>query len=410
MASIEDLPVELIAQMFFFTCQASYAENGRYIDLLRSLLSIGAISSHWRGITLSTPALWKYVDMPRTDWDRPLDSVLSRVQAHFERSGTASLDLSIYFRPKQFPETNRLLWEMISPELQRSRSILMKGLTRELADSIFPFEAPLSNLETLQVFSAAQPRLSEPLTVGEGIAPKLVHLLLSEIRLTHIPIAPITRLTLMHRETMSWSYVLASLEPFPHLEHVILRFGWQDDNPSVQPLTLPNVKSLFVSDSRLSRYLSVPKLEHLGCWLYEGTVDLASLPTLQRLSVQYPARSTLESWESSPSLADLHTLDLTMCWAVDSLLNLLHSRSEGATLSTFPRLNKLRIHRCSFPSRSDVHFRQRLLQVLEIRPQLFIEIDGNSLPTLTPVEWLKLGDESAGRLSRLDPDTLVDFL
>lgn len=411
MAVMEDLPVELIAQIFLFTSQSGYDERGSasHRGQLKSLVSIGAVSSHWRHITLSTPALWRYIGIHWSDWSRPLTSVLLRVQAHFERSGAASLDLSIHFRPSRSSEAPRIMWLTISPQLQRCRSIFIKGVARDLAKFILPIANPLNDLKTFH-FSALNPSLPcEQLFIGEGVAPKLSHLELSNIMLAHMPIAPIIHLTLMHRDLKSWSYVLASLEPFPQLEHVVLQFGWQDDDPSLRPLILPNLKSLFLYDSHLSCYLLTPRLERLGCWSYEGKVDVVSLPPLQHLSVQNPARSGLESWESSPSLDDVRTLDVTQCWVVDSLLDLLQSPLEGNTLPTFPRLEKLRIYNSSLPSGSHAYFYQRLLQVLETRPQLFMEIDDTSLSKLTAAEWFKLANESTGRLSEVGADTLEGF-
>lgn len=170
---MDQLPAELIAHIFLLTSQDSYVKWGPNRGLLQSLLSVSSVCSRWRAIALSTPKLWTYIGIWPIGTNSSVTPIISRVQAHLERSSAALID--IHFNFTMLPnEKLQLIWPMVSSHLHRSRSIRIFGLNRELVSFVSPLSRyPLKYLETLH-FSASQTTLLGGMFLTNKSAPPLV--------------------------------------------------------------------------------------------------------------------------------------------------------------------------------------------------------------------------------------------
>lgn len=97
---------------------------------------------------------------------------------------------------------------------------------------------------------------------------------------------------------------------------------------------------------------------------------------------------------------------------VGTLLDLLLRAEEGHPPFMLPRLRQLGLSGSrTFDGHKDSTgtIQMQLFDLLEARPHLLIQIDEASQSIFSLPEWSELHAMSRGRLSRLNPDTVVDW-
>lgn len=405
------LPVELVAQIFFIVAQESHASKG-YRNLMRANLLLSSVCSQWRRIALATPSLWSYIHLSATRLREPYGKVdaaaLSRIRAYLERSGSISIDLRYDFWDSR--EQQEAIWPIVTPHLHRARSIGMGGLTSETVDLIFPLSGTLERLRDLSLHYLGDPFAIPYAFRNDRTPPNLNSITLYDITFQNMPITPLTRLSLYYRLERSWSDVLLSLAPHPHLQHVTLDFDLVHDDVSRQPLNLPNLTSLYLRGSSFDQYLLTPVLEHLQYCGSESRIDLEKLRPLKRLTFDRSSERILNDWGSSPSLVSLRTLDLVRCDHILPMLACLSHCEVNSTPSIFPCLHMLRLKNCVVPNHAfEENTLTAIFDVLDARPDLVIESDADSVyfSPFNPLEWSELQTRSGGRLSRLAEDSFT---
>ncbi|KAG8813514.1 hypothetical protein FRC17_001543 [Serendipita sp. 399] len=100
---IQLLPAELLLQIFTPLCLDTDSET-RWI--------LVAVCSQWRRIFLTTPALWKTIQINSSKWtdSKAYDRFLERVETQIRRSGSNQLYVRLDVKPVTFPEPPSSMW------------------------------------------------------------------------------------------------------------------------------------------------------------------------------------------------------------------------------------------------------------------------------------------------------------
>lgn len=146
---VGSLPYELLADIFVMGRDILYDMKARNpVALMKYLASIPAVCSNWRGISLSTPALWTIVLCPPSS-PKNIDPVLRYLEALMERSQERLLIWEVTVGPYSPAQHTVRIVKTLYPHIQRCRSISMSMAHH--AHCFLPFPGNLENLTSLQV-------------------------------------------------------------------------------------------------------------------------------------------------------------------------------------------------------------------------------------------------------------------
>ncbi|KAJ7724476.1 hypothetical protein DFH07DRAFT_264773, partial [Mycena maculata] len=370
-------PPEILIQVFLECC------SGQHHPLQSSVaVAISHVSTLWRDIALSTPALWASFSLEIGQSDEIISRLL---HLHLKRSAAYPLSFRVDFNQAEVSPAASTLVEALVEHSERW-AIVKLPLSPTLAPLFSALSGRLSSLKSLELrlqalydlndgaaatFFAVAPRLRR-LALGSSVPCKIpfpknqlteLHLgaaptLEMHQFLTLCPCPHLTRLTL----TPFYPLKLPSLpQPFPpmmHLQTLVLaiRDGYSR-NPVIEVLdllaapSLQNLEVVGIREFRLPPQAFEAFVRRSGCTLQ----SLTALPSLTRLVVVARGSDamravglilgslTLQAPDDQPLLPKLVSLELQTASLHPELASMVQSRL-GHDLPWCSKLKTLIVH------------------------------------------------------------------
>ncbi|KAJ7589872.1 hypothetical protein C8J56DRAFT_586171 [Mycena floridula] len=309
LSALRRFPAELLSEIFIHCTPVDESSPPRPDT---SPLLLCAVSSRWRAIAISTPALWSQFSTFRR---HPVgfDGVCELFKLFLVRSGSRPLSISFQLDPSASVAFQKQFLDICMSQISRWKHFALRD--RVTPDVVIPF-APISpgqilpHLEkfnfiflashvpwAISIVRSATSSLRELFWRGPSTQlstmywPKLVNLDLGNSIFGAVPLAP--------------SMILAMLRQCPALEECILFIGFQTDRSSFPYIILSHLQSVtIIPEENIYVELSL-------------FFDALRLPALQTLSVEGHGTAEIFKWPNSSFISllrrsgcSLHSLTL----------------------------------------------------------------------------------------------------
>lgn len=213
----------------------------------------------------------------------------------------------------------------------------------------------------------------------------------------------LTRLTLTYLTEVNWASVAIFLQGSTSLEWLALNLQsiLPDSDPSTQPIPLPRLVYLSIPDFPFNRYIWAPQLQGLGCEDYLGKMTTISPSTqlhVKHLMLHAHYKTVLQGWRPPSWLASIESLELAGRGTAEYILGALCPSDDGEDHpGIFPLLSTLRLYESPVAPEAYDQFCNHLLQLLDSRPELYIEF-GVGVLYLSKLKQESLESKYKGRL------------
>ncbi|KAJ7656026.1 hypothetical protein DFH06DRAFT_1473762 [Mycena polygramma] len=266
LSPIRRVPPELICEIFSWTlpCTRSVADS----TVTHAPWYLGHISRPWRETALGFPSLWTSISIFHArKYPHEKVSPLAMVETQLIRSSNAPLGVDITWLVEIPSDAIPLLEAILSHSNRWESFRLCAEDSRTFLELLRPAKGNLLQLCTLEIIvRGGQDESSEALDIFT-IAPRLREVLLTTPScgnyspLVLLPTEHLTR----YRAVGTAGWFLGVLREAPNLVESALGFIGQMAVVGDAPLTIPNLRRLYVEQGGFLAHLTTPALEYLSC-------------------------------------------------------------------------------------------------------------------------------------------------
>ncbi|KAF8310296.1 hypothetical protein DL93DRAFT_1665673 [Clavulina sp. PMI_390] len=419
MASVINLPVELLSSIFVFACQGLCDFQVRVpswrddMHLLKAVVTLSSVNSLWRDVAISLPQLWAII-LVAVDDEWMLGRSAASIQLRLERSRAAPLTL--IFELGGCPSKHQVddIWNIIEPHLPRCQHLFFMNLFPRFLRTIFPLRGSFSSLKKLTIYGPqyAEGGLAD---VGHffGESQATAAPLLTDLELVGLPCVQgsfegLSSIEMRLRQLYSPYQALpvvveAYLQRNRTVETLVIlaptMWSQRDPESPLNMVTLPYLRRLAVqADSwNWPEMIDAPIVQHLvlTTWHYVALITPIKFPLLEHLSIY---NTSIDGNDTSlaafPLFQSVRRLDICECSTISPILRLL----IGSAPVHFPILAEVTIYNSGRSIRSRREIMKLISALLLSRPHIIVSCDEGSL-VLCPQwrGWKNLPPNYAGR-------------
>jgi hypothetical protein len=265
LSPLRRMPPEILGKIFFRTLPlVSEVLESHSSDITRSPWVLSHISSRWRVVSLSTPALWSHIVI-RRHINPP-----SMVETQVQRART----LKIHFYGNQDRDSELEIFRLLTEHSTRWTELHI-----ELTSDLCPLLTSLCDRIPLLRKLWIQWHDRESQTAGESVnifrsAPSLLDVgIFNEFRYVPV-ILPVHQLTRYYLDA-SWETHRGILELARNLidANICISFKNEPWPAEVSIIELPALRHLYVEDTTVLNYLRTPALQEVGFSTMVGVDD-----------------------------------------------------------------------------------------------------------------------------------------
>ncbi|KAJ7608996.1 hypothetical protein FB45DRAFT_945541 [Roridomyces roridus] len=314
LSPLRRVPDEIIAEIFAWTMPSPAESEG--FDVTQSPWILGHISSHWRAIALSIPSLWSMVSIRPGSAANPLPMAelqlrrARNLKIHFygDEDEDATEQLNLF----NFLARHSAVWEELSIQLTTflvPRLVALRGRLPLLRRLWIQWDREGSDrgVDSIQCFDNA-PSLVDVGSIGES---RFIPILLPAHQLTS------------YRVDGPWREHQSLLKAARNLVEARIVIVFDQDRfwPDADPIDMPHLQRLYVSDVSVLKYVRAPALSEIAMHLGREEDPAAEFDAFLSRSSCTPQRLCLTGLPSAVVCTELlkkHTFITRLALAFDA--------------------------------------------------------------------------------------------